>query len=97
MTAPDEQGRPIIHTEDPDARNERERWVLVMGSNAKPEALIQEYETTGAHASGSSYVRPGKTIPADDFGTADLPHEVRHKLYKFLEEQKARRPKPHRT
>jgi hypothetical protein len=88
MTALDEQGRPIIHIEASDARNERERWIMVMGSDGSPEALIQEYETTGAHASGSPHVRPGRTIPADDFGTADLPHEVRHKLYKFLEKQK---------
>jgi len=31
MKALDEQGRPIIHIKDPDARNERERWVMVMG------------------------------------------------------------------
>jgi hypothetical protein len=87
MTALDEQGRPIIHSEDtPNARNERERWVMVKGSGG-PDTLIQEYVTTGAHVSGSSHVRRGMTLSADDFGTADLPHEVRHKLYKFLEEE----------
>jgi hypothetical protein len=30
-------------------------------------------------------VRAVRAILADDFGTADLPHEVRHKLYEFLE------------
>jgi hypothetical protein len=96
MAALDEQGRPIIHSEDtPNARNERERWVMVKGSGG-PDTLIQEYVTTGAHASGSR-VRRGMTLSADDFGTADLPHEVRHKLYRFLEEQNARPPKPHRT
>jgi hypothetical protein len=97
MAALDEQGRPIIHSEDTtNTRNERERWVMVKGSGG-PDTLIQEYVTTDAHASGSSHVRRGMTLSADDFGTADLPHEVRHKLYEFLEEQKARRPKPHRT
>jgi len=87
MSALDEQGRPIIHSEDTlNARNERERWVMVKGSRG-PDTLIQEYVTTGAHASGSSHVRRRMTLSADDFGTADLPHEVRHKLYKFLEEE----------
>ena len=97
MAALDEQGRPIIHSDDtPNARNEHERWVMVKGSGG-PDTLIQEYVTRGAHASGSSHVRRGMTLSADDFGTADLPHEVRHKLYKFLEEQNARGPKPRRT
>jgi len=91
MTALDEQGRPIIHIEDADARNERERWVMVMGADGSPESLVQQYVTTGAHASESPHVRAERAIPADDFGTADLPHEVRHKLYKFLEEQKAQK------
>jgi hypothetical protein len=89
MTALDEQGRPIIHIEDADARNERERWVMVIGSDGTPESLIQQRVTTGTHPSGSPHVRAMRAIPADDFGTADLPHEVRHKLYKFLEEQNA--------
>ena len=91
MKALDEQGRPIIHIKDRDARNERERWVMVMGSDGTPESLVQQYVTTGAHASESPHVRAERAIPADDFGTADLPHEVRHKLYKFLEEQKAQK------
>ena len=85
MKALDEQGRPIIHIEDPDAGNERERWIMVMGSDGSPESLVQQYV---AHVSGSPRVRAVRAIPADDFGTADLPHEVRHKLYEFLEEQK---------
>jgi hypothetical protein len=89
MTALDEQGRPIIHIEDADARNERERWVMVIGSDGTPESLIQQRVTRGTHPSGSPHVRAMRAIPADDFGTADLPHEVRHKLYKFLEEQDA--------
>jgi hypothetical protein len=88
MKALDEQGRPIIHIKDPDACNERERWVMVMGSDGTPESLVQQYVTTGAHGSGSPDVRAVRAIPADDFGTADLSHEVRHKLYAFLEEQK---------
>jgi hypothetical protein len=85
MKALDEQGRPIIHIADPDAGNERERWVMVMGSDGITESLVQQYV---AHVSGSPQVRAVRAIPADDFGTADLPHEVRHKLYEFLEEQK---------
>jgi hypothetical protein len=89
MKALDEQGRPIIHTEAPDACNGRERWVVVMGSDGNPESLVQQYMTTDAHGSGSPHVRAVRAIPADDFGTGDLPHEVRHKLYEFLEgEQK---------
>ena len=89
MKALDEQGRAIIHIKDPDARNESERWIMVMGSDGNPETLIQQYVTTGAHGSESPHVRVGRAIPADDFGTADLPHAVRHELYKFLEEQRA--------
>jgi hypothetical protein len=89
MKSLDEQGRPIIHTGDPDARNGRERWVVVMGSDGKPESLVRQYVTTVAHESGSPHVRAVSAIPADDFGTADLPHEVRHKLYEFLEKQKS--------
>ena len=87
MKALDEQGRPIIHIKDRDARNERERWV-VMGSDGTPESLVQQQVTTGAHVTRPPHVRALRAIPADDFGTADLPHEVRHKLYEFLEEQK---------
>jgi len=90
MTALDEKGRPIIHIEHDSNRKERKRWVIVRRSDGSPEALIQEHETTGAHASGPSR-RPMRAIPADDFGTAKLPHEVRHKLYEFLEKQKAPR------
>jgi len=89
MNALDEQGRPIIHIEDPNARNECERWIMVIGSDGTPETLIQQYVTTGAHVSESPNVRVGRAIPDDDFGTADLPHAVRHELYKFLEEQRA--------
>jgi hypothetical protein len=88
MKALDEHGHPIIHIEDPDAGNERERWVMIMGSDGSPESLVQQYVTTGARASGSPHVRAVRAIPADDFGPADLSHEVRHKLYEFLEEQK---------
>jgi len=88
----DEQGRPVIHIEDPDARNERERWVTVMGSDGTPKSLAQEYVMTGAHVSGSPHVRAVRAIPVDDFGAADLPHDVRHKLYKFFAEQKASKP-----
>jgi hypothetical protein len=89
MKAPDEQGRPIIHTGDSDAGSGRERWVVVMGSDGNPESLVRQYVTTVAHGSGSPHVRAVSAIPADDFGTADLPHEVRHKLYEFLEKQKS--------
>ena len=61
MKALDEQGRPIIHVKDPDARNERERWVMVMGSDGTPETLVQQYVTTGAHASELPHVREGNT------------------------------------
>jgi len=88
MKALDEQGSPIIHIKDRDARNERERWVMVMGSDGTPESLVQQHVTTGAHVTRPPHVRALRAIPADDFGTADLPHEVRHKLYEFLEEQK---------
>jgi len=88
MKALDEQGRPIIHIKGRDARNERERWVMVMGSDGTPESLVQQHVTTGAHVTRPPHVRALRAIPADDFGTADLPHEVRHKLYEFLEEQK---------
>jgi hypothetical protein len=85
MKALDEQGRPIIHTEALDARNGRERWVVVMGSDGNPESLVRQYMTTDAHGSGSPHVRAVRAILAEDFGTADLPHEVRHKLCEFLE------------
>ena len=88
MKALDEQGRSINHIQDHDVGHERERWVMIMGSDGSPESLVQQYVTTGARAAVSPHVRAVRAIPADDFGTADLPHEVRHKLYEFLEEQK---------
>jgi hypothetical protein len=85
MAVSDEHGRPIIHSGPPDIRNERERWIINLDPRGVPECLIQEYETPNALQSGASYVRPGRIVPAEEFYTAELPDEVRRKLYKFIE------------
>jgi hypothetical protein len=89
MITPDEKGRPAIKIGHPDERNERERWVIVLDSNGRPESLLQEYEIRNATQGGSSYVRPGRMIPAEEFFTAVLADEVRAKLYKFLQKPDA--------
>jgi hypothetical protein len=80
----DERGRPIIHAGPFESGVERERWVMVLSENGAPEYLLQEYETPHATQSGKSYVRPGRMIAAEGFYSADLPNDVRIKLYKFL-------------
>jgi hypothetical protein len=85
--------RRTIHTGPPDERNERERWVLCLDEHGAPDRLLQEYETRYALQSGGSHVRPGRiAVPATEFFTAELPHEVRRKLYKAIEELNAPRP-----
>ena len=85
----DEHSRPIVHIGPLDERNERERWVISLNSCGVPESLLQEYETPNATRSGASFVRPGKVISAEQFYTAEMPDEVRQKLYKCLEELNA--------
>ena len=84
-----ELNRPLIHVGSCAPGEERERWVLDLSDDGTPMALVQEYETPHAHRSGKPYVRPGRVIPADEFRSADLPKDVRIKLYKFLEERDA--------
>jgi hypothetical protein len=51
---------------------------------------VQEYETPNALLSGAPYVRTGgRTIPTDQFFTADMADNGRRKLYKFLENPNA--------
>ena len=85
MLPMDERGRPIIHAGPFESGVERERWVMVLSENGAPECLIQEYETPHATQSGKSYVRPGRMIAAEEFYSAELPNDVRIKLYKLLE------------
>lgn len=86
MVSLDEHGRPVVHTEPPEEdNNERERWVIVLDFSGLPECLMQEFEIRNAHLSGTSYVRPGRAVPAAEFFTAELANEVRRKLYKYLQ------------
>jgi len=94
MKALDEQGRAIIHIKDPDARNESERWIMVMGSDGNPETLIQQYVTTGAHGSESPHVRVGRAIPADDLAQPICLTKFGTSFTSFLKNKKLRRPKP---
>jgi hypothetical protein len=94
MTTLDEHGQPIIHAEPFDMRGERQRWVTVLDPSGAPQSLLQEYEKRGAHLSGAPHVRRGRTVPPEEFYTAEIPNDVRAKIYRFLQKLDAPKPGP---